>query len=136
MKQRRGAFVHFLCTLLIGAVGAGCPYRSFSLKGGEVMTLEEARDILRVDEGANDDLISGLVEAIPGYIEVATGMTLEQQEEEPMVKTVGGFLLRLWYFADHADEVKLGRTIDNLLKCITCKVKTEEVAEVAGDGGA
>lgn len=97
------------------------------------MTLEEARDILRVDAGANDDLIAGLVEAIPGYIEVATGMTLDQQEDEPLVKTVGGFLLRLWYFADHSDDVKLGRTIDNLLKCISYKAKAEEAA---GDSGA
>ena len=87
------------------------------------MTLAEACNVLRVDEGPNDELIRGLLEAIPGYIEVSTGMTVEQQETEPMVQTLSGFLLRLWYFADNVDDVKLSRTIKNLLKCITLKVK-------------
>ena len=92
------------------------------------MTLKEARDVLRVDAGANDDLISSLIAALPGYIEVATGMGEEQQAMEPLADTVGGFLLRLWYFSEHADNVKLQRAIDDLLKCLTLK------ARAGGDG--
>ena len=50
-------------------------------------------------------------------------MSIEQQETEPLVDTVSGFLLTLWYYSDHTDDVKLQRTIDNLLKCITLKVQ-------------
>ena len=57
------------------------------------------------------------------YIEVTTGMSAEQQETEPLVETVSGFILTLWYFSDHSDDIKLQRTIDNLLKCITLKVQ-------------
>lgn len=86
------------------------------------MTLDEAKNILRVDGEDNDELINSLLQAIPDYIEVTTGMPSEQQANEPLVNTVSGFILTLWYYADHADDVKLQRTIDSLLKCITLKV--------------
>lgn len=88
-----------------------------------MLTLAQAYNILHVDEGNNDELIYSLVAAIPDYIEVTTGMSAEQQETEPLVGTVSGFILTLWYFSDHSDDIKLQRTIDNLLKCITLKVQ-------------
>jgi len=88
-----------------------------------MLSLAQACNILHVDEGNNDELIESLIAAIPDYIEVTTGMSAEQQETEPLVETVSGFILTLWYFSDHSDDIKLQRTIDNLLKCITLKVQ-------------
>lgn len=88
-----------------------------------MLSLKQACNILHVDEGNNDELIVSLIDAIPDYIEVTTGMSAEQQETEPLVETVSGFILTLWYFSDHSDDIKLQRTIDNLLKCITLKVQ-------------
>lgn len=88
-----------------------------------LLSLQQARDILRVDGSDNDQLIETLIFAIPEYIEVTTGMSLDQQEGEPLVDTVSGFLLTLWYYSDHTDDTKLQRTIDNLLKCITLKAR-------------
>lgn len=88
-----------------------------------MLNLTDALNVLRLDSGANDALVGSLLDAIPGYIEVTTGMSTEQQETEPLVDTVSGFLLTLWYYSDHTDDVKLQRTIDNLLKCITLKVQ-------------
>ena len=90
------------------------------------MTLADAYDVLRVNPGDNDDLISSLLTAIPDYIEVTTGMTVSDQAVEPLVDTVSGFLLKLWYFGDHADDVALKRTIDSLLKVITIKARNVE----------
>lgn len=90
-----------------------------------LLTLNEAQNILRVDAGLNDEFIDSLIIAIPDYIEQTTGMRQEQQVREPLAKTAAGFLLTLWYHADHADDIKLQRTIDNLLKCITLKVMKE-----------
>ncbi|MBQ6739065.1 MAG: phage gp6-like head-tail connector protein [Synergistaceae bacterium] len=93
------------------------------------MTLKEACDVLRVDEGANDELISSLISAMPDYITLSTGMQAEQQAIEPLVKTVEKFLLTLWYFGDRADDVRLNRVINNLLIAISCKV--DVVSEMA-----
>jgi len=93
------------------------------------MTLADAYDVLRVNPGDNDDLISSLLTAIPDYIEVTTGMSYADQDSEPLVDTVAGFLLKLWYFGDHADDVALKRTIDSLLKVITIKARNIESDE-------
>lgn len=89
------------------------------------MTLEQAKEILRIDQDItdNDILILSLIDSIPNYIEVQTGLTLEQQQAEPMAETVTGFILKLWYFAEHTDDNKLNRTINSLLKCITLKAR-------------
>lgn len=87
------------------------------------MTLSEACNILHVDVGANDELIYSLVEALPDYIEVATGLSYGQQTEEPLVGVVSGFLLTQWYYADHADDQALTRTINSLLKVLSVKAR-------------
>lgn len=88
------------------------------------MTLSEACNILHVDEGNNDQLIYSLINAIPGYIETATGLKVADQEDEPLVEVVSGFILTKWYYADHADDQALSRTIDALLKAITIKARS------------
>ena len=64
-----------------------------------MLTLEKARDVLRLDGNDNDDIIIPLLDTIPDYIEVTTGLTAEQQESEPLAETLSGFLLKLWYNA-------------------------------------
>lgn len=88
-----------------------------------MITLQEARDVLRIDGTDNDTFIQSLLDAVPGYVEVSTGMDEDAQATEPLVDTLTGFLLTLWYYSDHTEDLKLQRTIDNLLKCITLKVK-------------
>lgn len=92
-----------------------------------MFTLTDAKRVLRIDTEDNDILIQSLLEAIPDYIELSTGMSQEAQAAEPLVDTVSGFILTLWYYADHSDDVKLQRTIDSLLKCITLKARSQAV---------
>ena len=87
------------------------------------MTINEACNVLHVDQGNNDELIYSLISALPDYIYVTTGMTVADQDQEPLVKVVSGFLLTQWYYADHADDQALTRTIDALLKAITIKAR-------------
>lgn len=89
-----------------------------------VLSLEEAREHLRIDGTDNDALILSLLEAIPGYIEVTTGMTPEQQETEPLARTASKFILQLWYNAEQTDSEKLQKTIDGLLKSLTVMART------------
>lgn len=90
------------------------------------MTLSEACNVLHVNEGDNDELIESLLAAIPDYIEVTTGYPVDAQDSEPLVATVSGFLLSLWYYADHSDDQALTRTINSLLKVITLKARNME----------
>ena len=86
------------------------------------MTLEDAKLTLRIDTDDNDDLIESLIDSLPDYIYLTTGMKEEDQSGDPLVETVSGFLIKLWYYGDQADEVRLQRTINNLLKAISLKV--------------
>lgn len=88
------------------------------------MTLEEACNVLHVDVGANDDLIMSLVDAIPDYIEVATGASIDAQANLPISRTIAGLLLTQWYYADHADDQALTRTINSLLKALSVQART------------
>lgn len=89
-----------------------------------MITLQDACNVLRVDEGNNDELIQSLVWALPSYIETATGLTEDQQENEPLVKTVSGLLLTQWYFMDKANDQSLTRTIDMLLKALAVRARS------------
>ena len=86
-----------------------------------MLSLNEAREFLRIDGTENDNIINALLGAIPSYIEVATGMTVSQQNTEPLINTVSRFILQLWYNAEQSESEKLQRTIDSLLKAITLK---------------
>lgn len=88
------------------------------------MTLDEAREFLRVDGTDNDTIILSLMNAIPGYIEVTTGMTTAQQDIEPLADTASKFILQLWYNAEQADSDKLQRTIDGLFKALTVMARS------------
>lgn len=89
------------------------------------MTLSDACNVLHVNAGDNDELISSLIDALPAYIEVTTGITEATQSAIaiPLVETVSGFLLTLWYYADHSDDQALTRTINSLLKALTLKAR-------------
>ena len=87
-----------------------------------MVSLDVAREWLRIDGADNDEIIQGLLDAAPDYIEVATGMTPEQQQAEPLADTVAKFLLTLWYNAEQSEAERLQRCIDNLLKALAVKV--------------
>ena len=87
-----------------------------------MLTIEQAREILRLDTADNDAIIEGLLSAIPDYIELTTGVTAGQ----PLADTAGKFILMLWYNAERADAEKLQRTIDSLLKTLALMAVRKE----------
>ena len=87
------------------------------------MTLAEACNVLHVNAGDNDDLITSLIAALPDYIELTTGLPRFAQAYEPLVETLSGFLLTLWYYADHSDDQALTRTINALTKALSLKAR-------------
>lgn len=86
-----------------------------------MLTLEQAREALRLDSTDNDAIIAGLLAAIPDYIELCTGVTAEKQANEPLADTASKFILILWYHAERVDADKVQRTIDSVLKALQLK---------------
>lgn len=84
-----------------------------------LITTQEARDWLRLDNSDNDVNIEGLIESAEEYITLTTGMSADMQELSYLAKTACKFLLSLWYDPEQADSDKLQRSIDNLLKALS-----------------
>ena len=84
-----------------------------------IFTIEEARDILRIDGSDNDAIIIPLVSAIPPYLEATTGYTAQDGNYSPLAQAAGRFLLQLWYYGDSAETDKLQKVIDSLLKALS-----------------
>ncbi len=82
-----------------------------------IFTVDEARDILRIDGTDSDPQITALVEAIPAYLEITAGYKTSG-DYSPLAKTAARFILQLWYFGESADTGKLQRVIDSLLKAL------------------
>lgn len=89
-----------------------------------MFTFEDALSVLHVDEGTNDELISALVDALPDYIETTTGLSAANQLNEPLVRTVDGLIITQWYYADHADDQSLTRSINALLKALSVRARS------------
>jgi len=83
-----------------------------------IFSIDEARDILRLDGTDNDAQIEALLLAIPAYLEVTAGYKTTGKYS-PLAKTAARFILQLWYFGDNTDIDKLRRVIDNLLKALS-----------------
>lgn len=86
-----------------------------------MFTIEEAREILRLDGADNDAIIYPLIDSIPPYLEATTGYSPADGDYSPLAITAGQFLLQLWYFGENSDTDKLQRVIDCLLKALAAE---------------
>ena len=85
-----------------------------------ILTLEEAKEILRVDGNDLDLEIASLVDAIPSYLEATTGYLYQKEGKGHQVaRTAAKFLLILWFDEYGNDKSKIQRTIDNLLTVLS-----------------
>lgn len=85
-----------------------------------LLSINEARDTLRIDGNDNDDIIDALIQAIPSYMETATGVDWNKTDEpHPLAQTTAKFILQLWFDPQTQDSERLKRTIDNLLTSLT-----------------
>ena len=89
-----------------------------------ILTIEEAREALRIDGTDNDVIIQPLIDAIPTYLEVSTGKAWDDSTPLPLVKTTAKFILQLWYFPQNEDADRLKRAIDGLLVALTTMARS------------
>lgn len=86
-----------------------------------IFTVEEGRDILRIDGEDNDEQIIALLEAIPPYLTATTGYESVAGEYSPVARTAARFILWQWYYGESADTDKVQRVIDSLLKALSAE---------------
>lgn len=77
-----------------------------------ILTLEEAREILKIDYTEDDLIIQNLIDTIPEYLKNKTGSSWDTVPINPLVKTLAGFLLQSWY---DGSTRQLEKTINNIL---------------------
>lgn len=84
-----------------------------------IISIEDARNALRIDGDYNDDIIKPLVEAIPDYLYLTTGHDWLDEPIQPLAQTTAKFILQLWFDPQTQDSERLKRTIDGLLVSLT-----------------
>ncbi|MBT9156788.1 MAG: hypothetical protein DDT37_01778 [Firmicutes bacterium] len=86
-----------------------------------IFSINEARDILRIDGTDNDLIIVALIGAIPPYLTQTTGYKATAGVYSPVALTAARFILQQWYYGENADTDKLQRVIDCLLKALSAE---------------
>lgn len=91
-----------------------------------ILTIEEAREALRIDGPDNDIIINPLLEAIPSYLEVTTGKAWDTEPIHPLAKTAAKFILQLWYYPQNEEADRIKKAIDSLLTALTAIARGAE----------
>lgn len=93
------------------------------------MTLELAKDILRIDEDWDDERITAIINILPHYIFERTGYPIDKQASEPLCELLEQFLLRDFYLPDEPNST-IGYTIKSLLTTLKIKVDAQKLGQV------
>lgn len=82
-----------------------------------LLTLDEARDALRIDGTDNDTIIQSMLDALPDYLEVTTGSRWEDPEAPgyQLAKQAAKFILQLWYDPSANEAARLSNAVDSML---------------------
>ncbi len=95
------------------------------------MTLELARQILRLDEDCSDyddDRLQTMLNILPRYIYERTGYPVDKQADEPICQLLEQFLLRKFYWPDEWHAID--KTIDSFLISLKLKAETENLEDL------
>lgn len=82
-----------------------------------LLTLDEARDALRIDGTDNDTIIQSMLDALPDYLEVTTGSRWEDDTAPgyQLAKQAAKFILQLWYDPSANEAARLSNAVDSML---------------------
>lgn len=84
-----------------------------------IISIEEGRDALRIDDDFSDEIIEPLIKSIPNYLYITTGREWLDEPIEPLAKTTAKFILQLWYDPQTQDSERLKRTINGLMASLS-----------------
>lgn len=87
-----------------------------------IITLQEAKDVLRLSTDDNNDIITAMILTIPSYIETATGSKSVVGSYTALEKQVAKFILMQWYDPASENNERISKVINTLLTAITVNV--------------
>lgn len=96
------------------------------------MTLELAKEILRIDTDYEDNRIAAIVNILPHYIFERTGYPVDKQPTEPLCQLLEQFLIRKFYLPDEPYGT-IDKTIESLLITVKFKAETISAPETKGE---
>ena len=82
-----------------------------------LLTLQEARDALRIDGTDNDTIIQSMLDSLPDYLEATTGSRWEDDTAAgyQLAKQCAKFILQLWYDPSTQDAARLSNVVGKML---------------------
>ena len=95
----------------------------------ESMTLELAKEILKIDTSYEDERITAIINILPHYIFERTGYPINKQATEPLCELLEQFLLRDFYEPEYSDAPR-GNAIKSLLTTLKLKVDAQNLGQV------
>lgn len=82
-----------------------------------MLSLDEARDTLRLDGTDNDKIIQSMLDSLPDYLQATTGSRWEDDKAPgyQLAKQCAKFILQLWYDPGASEAARLSNAVDSML---------------------
>lgn len=82
-----------------------------------ILTIDEARDALRIDGTDSDTIIQSMLDSLPDYLEATTGSRWEDDTAAgyQLAKQCAKFILQLWYDPSTQDAARLSNVVGKML---------------------
>ena len=81
-----------------------------------VVSVDDMREYLRLDDYANDLILVDLIEAAVVYITQTTGMDAPDQAANPLARSAVKMLVATWYDPQGIDATASERAVTEMLK--------------------
>lgn len=81
-----------------------------------VVSVDDMREYLRLDDDANDLILVDLIEAAAVYITQTTGMDTTDQADNPLARSAIKMLVATWYDPQGIDATASERAVTEMLK--------------------
>lgn len=89
---------------------------AYAPTGQAVVSVDDMREYLRLDNTANDLILADLIEAAAVYITQTTGMDTTDQAANPLARSAVKMLVATWYDAQGIDATASERAVTEMLK--------------------
>ena len=87
-----------------------------------IITLQEAKEVLRLCHDEDDEIILNYIDSIPDYLEAKTGSRWDKEPINPLAKTLAGYLVTTMYDQNYDYYEK---PINNLLMVLTSMARNK-----------